>query len=145
MVRRSRTQLTDTGTPHVRSARFNGAWLILNVRRELFSFPRTVHVVASVETDSESDSAIHELVSFETDQKKRLVRFELSATDGIKIEPIVPVPETNSGPPIDETKFPTAIQVEISIINIDDEKEFDAVTIDIEKTDGTLSIIDIHD
>lgn len=145
MVRRSRTQLTDTGTPHVRSARFNGAWLILNVRRELFSFPRTVHVIASVKADSESDSAIHELVSFETNQKKQLVRFELSATDGIKIEPIFPVPETNSGPPIDETEFPSEIQVEISIIDTDDEKEYDKVTLDVEKTEGTLNITDIHD
>ncbi|MFB6197922.1 MAG: hypothetical protein ABEI52_06595, partial [Halobacteriaceae archaeon] len=90
-------------------------------------------------------TAIHELVGFETRQKKRTVRFAIAAEEEIGIQPVQPVPSTNSGPPLAGNQLPSAVQVEIRLIDTNDEQEYDEVTLDLKAADDGYHVTEIRD
>lgn len=140
MVRRSRTQMTPTGTPYIYAAQLTGAWIKLTIRREFSDSPSVSHVRASLYTDTGSDpedTAIAELLQFDRGQKKQITRFELSANPSPNLRPIVPIPETDDAPPLDDKKFPATFEIELETIDAWNNQEYDTVSLEITDRDGT--------
>jgi hypothetical protein len=138
--------MTDTGGPHLRSAQRTGAWLTLDIRREIRDYPVTVHVQAQVDSETdESISALHDHVKFETKQKKRLVRFELSESQPVNIEPVVPIPETAEPPELELTAGPEELEIQVLISSASSDKEYDSVSLELERTENGYEIVEIYD
>jgi hypothetical protein len=107
-----------------------------------------MHAIASIRSKEEQDSAdtaIHELVGFKTRQKKRTIRFAVSGEEEIEIQPVQPVPKTNSSPPLAGNRLPAAVQIEIRLIDTGDTQEYDEVTLVAEEADTGYQILEIHD
>jgi hypothetical protein len=118
------------------------AWLLLNIRREAATFPRTIHVAVHVDNQP-SVTAIHEHVQFDTEQKRRVVRFRISNDGELSIMPISPVPSTDTGPQWKGTELSEPIPLRVNLLDVKTDKEYDSVQVKIGSVDDGLEVIAI--
>jgi hypothetical protein len=138
--------MTPTGTPYIHAADLTGAWVKLTLRRELSDHPVATHVIASLHTTTGSDpvdTAIAEHLRFDRDQKKQIARFELSGGPSLSLRPIVPIPETDDAPSLDDAESIATFEIELQIIDSKTEQEYDTVILEITGHHGTKTIREI--
>lgn len=147
MTRRSRGQLGSWGEPHIRSAHIKNDRLTLNLQREVMDYPRTVHVIAVVSNSDRSDSAIHSTVQFETDNKRRKVKFILAEDSSFGISPVV-VTQSSEADTSRELDFPelgASPRIEIIIRDSEGDREYDKVALETNWESSEYEVTAIND